>query len=256
MNVNYQYYKKNGFILFENLLKKKDIIFLKKRLNYLEKNQKKGRGLSEPGVRKSLIHSVHKDEILKNLIEKKEWFQNISKKLLLTDEIYSWNAKSNLKKKWCGSAEYYHQDWIYWKDLGFKLSNMLSCMVFVDDHSHQNGGLWVFPKSHKKLYPHDKFLNINSLQKYLINSKILTQLNKKNKAISIKAEAGSCLFFNSKLVHGSGHNISPENRNILLYNITSKENINSAKRDKIQSFNRKERINYELKELKERISNL
>ena len=127
-------------------------------------------------------------------------------------------------------------------------------MIFVDDHSHYNAGLWVFPKSHKKMYKHDKFLNINSLQKFFIKPNILDELNKKEPAVPIQAKAGSCLFFHSMLIHGSSHNISSNNRRILLYDISNLKDYKSLKKDKIQSFNRKERIKYELMHLKKRIN--
>tara|TARA_E500000178_G_C17029321_1_gene759707 strand:+ start:1409 stop:2188 length:780 start_codon:yes stop_codon:yes gene_type:complete len=248
----YNNFKKNGFVLVKNLIDKKDLKLISKRLDYLSKMQKNGRGLSEPGTKKALIHSIHHDIILKKIIQNKNWFNEISCLLLKSENIYTWNAKSNLKKRWIGSVEYYHQDYIYWKGLGFKSSNMLNCMIFIDDHSHYNAGLWVFPKTHKKMFKHEKFLNINSLQKYFVSPKILDKLNLKEPAIPIQAKAGSCLFFHSKLIHGSSHNISSKNRRILLYDISSLKAFKSAKKDKIQSFNRKERIKFELKELGKR----
>jgi len=254
--LNTKSYNKNGFLLFNDLINNNDIRKIKKRLNFLSQSQKDGRGLSEPGLKKSLIHSLHNDNFLKKLLEEKVWFQNISKKLLNCNEIFTWNAKSNLKSRWHGSVEYYHQDWIYWKGLGFKSSNMINCMIFVDGHAHENGGLWVFPGSHKKMLKHQKFLNINSLQKYLIPGKTLDKINKKKRAIPIECKAGSCLFFHSKLVHGSAHNISAKNRIILLYDISSKKNFKTAKKEKVQSFNREKRKKFELKELRSRINKL
>ena len=247
-------FKKDGYILFNNLLSKKELNEISKRLQYLSKKQKDGRGLSEPGTDKSLIHSLHKDQKLKKVVEEKNWFKLISCGLLNCENVFTWNAKSNLKHKWIGSVEYYHQDYIYWKGLGFKSSNMLNCMIFVDDHSHLNAGLWGFPGTHKRMYAHEKFLNINSLQKYFVPPKILTKINKKYPATSIKGKAGSCLFFHSKLIHGSSHNISPDDRKILLYDVSSLQDYKSARKDKIQSFNRKSRIKFELKELEKRIS--
>lgn len=246
-------FQRQGYVLFKNLINKKDLSLISKRLNFLIKNQKDGRGLSEPGTKKSLVHSLHKDKILQELIQNQNWFKKISCELLNSENIFTWNAKSNLKHSWIGSAEYYHQDYIYWKGLGFKSSNMLNCMIFLDDHSHYNAGLWVFPKSHKKMHKHEKFLNINSLQKYLIHPKVLNKLNKIEPAVSINAKAGSCLFFHSKLVHGSSHNITSKNRRILLYDISSLQAYKSAKKEKIQSFNRKERMKFEFNELKKRI---
>ena len=250
---NLRVFNKNGYILFKNLISKKDLKIISNRLKNISKKQEDGRGLSEPGTKKSLIHSIHKDRVLEKTIQKKIWFNEISCNLLKCKTIFTWNAKSNLKNKWTGSVEYYHQDYIYWKGLGFKSSNMLNCMIFVDDHSHYNAGLWVFPGTHKKMYKHEKFLNINSLQKYFVSPKNLSKINKKHPATPIEAKAGSCLFFHSKLIHGSSHNISPLDRKILLYDISSLKDYKSAKKDKIQSFNRQTRIKYEIKQLKKRI---
>ena len=247
-------YKKKGYLLINRLIDRKELKKISARLRYLEKKQKDGRGLSEPGTKKSLVHSLHKDIILKKIIEEKKWFKDISSSLLNSKNIFTWNAKSNLKHKWIGSVEYYHQDYIYWKGLGFKSSNMLNCMIFIDDHSHFNAGLWVFPGTHKKMYRHERFLNIKSLQKYFVPPKVLNKVNKTKPAVPIKAKAGSCLFFHSKLIHGSSHNISPMDRKILLYDVSSLRDYKSAKKDKINSFNRKSRIKYEFKQLKKRIS--
>ena len=54
------------------------------------------------------------------------------------------------------------------------------------------------------------------------------------------------------MIHGSSHNISPEDRKILLYDISSLQDYKSAKKDKIQSFNRKEELSFELKELEKK----
>ena len=255
-----KHYQENGYLILKNLIKKNEIRIIKKRLAYLAKSQKDGRGLSEPGIIKSLVHSLNLDKELKKIIEKKPWFQNITKKLLNCSETYTWHAKSNLKLRWNGSVEYFHQDYIYWRKYGLDSSNVLSCMIFVDDHNHGNGGLWVFPKSHKKMYKHEKFLNINSLQKFFIPTSVLDKINKKNSPKSINEKSGSCILFHSRMIHGSSHNISPENRNILLYNISNIEDIESlrkkGKSSLISTFNRKERIKFELKELKKRINNL
>jgi len=126
-------------------------------------------------------------------------------------------------------------------------------MIFLDDHSHLNAGLWVFPKTHKKMYSHKSFLNINSLHKYFIEPNLLDKISKKNKPISINAKKGSCLFFHSRLIHGSSHNISANDRRVLLCDVSSKKHFESANIEKIKTFNRKERIIFEKKELLKRL---
>ena len=253
------FYNRYGYLKINNVLNQKDIKTVKKRLNKLAAIQKDGRGLSEPGNKKALIHSIHLDKTMIKTIETKPWFIKTSKKILNCDDIHVWNAKCNLKLRWHGSVEYYHQDYAYRSTFGFAPSNVVDCMIFVDDHSHYNGGLWLFPGSHKKSYKHIKFLNINSLQKYQISTKELDKLEKKCKPISIKARAGDCLFFHSKMVHGSAHNISNKNRSILLYSISTLrnfENLKGKKVKKIETFNRRDRIKFERTELKNRLKKI
>ena len=249
------FFNRNGFLILRNILKKKDLVLINKRLKFLEKKQKDGRGLSEPGIKKSLIHSLRNDKILYPIIEEKIWFKETSKKLLNCDKIACWDAKSNLKKSWNGAVEYFHQDFIYRKKLGFG-TNMLNCMIFLDNHSHLNGGLWVFSGSHKKKYRHKAFLNINSLQKYFIPRDELNKISRNHKTISINEKKGSCIFFHNLLVHGSAHNISPFDRKVLLYGIASKEDFDKADKLKIKTFNMKERMNFEKKILKQRLKNI
>ena len=94
-----------------------------------------------------------------------------------------------------GTAEYYHQDQVYWKDRGYKSDKMLSCMIPLETHSIQNAGLKLFAGSHKLGFiKHDPFVNINGLCKFMINQKRLDNLNRKYKLIVINVEPGDILF--------------------------------------------------------------
>ena len=252
-NNQIKFYKKYGYLIVKNVLNDVEVKDINRILKLLEKKQPVARGITEPGIKKSLIHSIHKNKSFIKKIEKKNWFQSFCAGLLGSKEVSVWNAKANLKKKWYGTAEYYHQDYIYWRELGFASSQLMNCMIFLDDHSHSNAGLWVFPSTHKKMYSHKPFLNINSLHKYFIDPNVLDKISKKNKPISISAKKGSCLFFHCRLIHGSSHNISGKDRKILLCDVSSKKHFESANLKKIKTFNRKERIIFEKKELLKRL---
>ena len=73
------FFKRNGFLILRNILKKSDLALIDKRLKFLENKQKDGRGLSEPGIRKSLIHSLGNDKILYPIIE----WNKVEQQLLL-----------------------------------------------------------------------------------------------------------------------------------------------------------------------------
>ena len=45
------FFHKKGFLILKNVLSKKVLELIKKRLKFLTKKQKDGRGLSEPGIK-------------------------------------------------------------------------------------------------------------------------------------------------------------------------------------------------------------
>lgn len=132
-------------------------------------------------------------------------------------KTYLWASKVNVKAAWCGAAEYYHQDFVYWKDRGYSREEMLSCMIILEKHTASNAALHVFPGTHRLGFiPHTPFVNINGLSKRMIPPSTLDNLYKQHGLVAIDAEPGDALFFHSALVHGSSHNISPRGRMILL----------------------------------------
>ena len=72
-NSQIKFFKKNGYLIVKNIIKKKEVKILKTKLEALEKKNfsKKIRGTYEPGVKKSLIHDLHKrKEFIKIIISK------------------------------------------------------------------------------------------------------------------------------------------------------------------------------------------
>ena len=169
---------------------------------------------------------TQEDLDLKKILEQAS--QLVGKKMVI------WNIKANLKQRWHGSCEYFHQDAEYWKSWGIESSDGCTAMVFIDDHSHLNGGLWVIPNSHNAAYKHVPFLNINNIQKKLIPTKIMDRLATKNKPVQVTGVRGDALVFHSRLVHGSGHNISGNNRRTLLIQMCTEDFLNNKNEIKIK----------------------
>jgi ectoine hydroxylase len=192
----------------------------------------------EPGVDLAVYQGIQfqNEGPLVELVKDKEMLNFAS--TLIGSEIYVWSSKVNLKAAWCGTAEYYHQDYVYWKDRGYKTSEMLTCMIFLDQHGIKNGGLHVFPGSHKKGFiEHQPFINVNGLQKYMIPPQTLNSLNCELGLECIEAQPGDVLFFHTELVHGSAHNISGEPRMILLAQLNSHTNKPTDVAEKAREFN-------------------
>jgi len=141
---------------------------------------------------------------------------------LMGEPVYIWASKVNVKAAWCGTAEYYHQDLVYWKDRGYPKDEMLSCMVFLEPHSIRNAALHVLPGTHRcGFIEHQPFININGLAKYMVPPATLDRLHAEHGLVAIEAEPGDALFFHTSLVHGSSHNISPRGRMILLVQLNT-----------------------------------
>ena len=191
----------------------------------------------EPGVKLAVYQNVHNEESPISKLANDERVLRFASELM-EDEAYIWSSKVNLKAAWCGTVEYYHQDYAYWKGRGYDNLEMLTCTIFVDDHSVNNGGLHVIPKTHKIGYiEHNRFININGLSKSMISPEKLTELHSEFGLDAIDAKAGDVLFFSAGLIHGSSHNISPDPRMIILSQMNTKGNVPIAANDKAKEYN-------------------
>ena len=170
----------------------------------------------EPGVPLAVYSVVHTAETpIAELVDDPRIVGIASE--LMGAPTYVWSSKVNIKAAWCGTAEYYHQDLVYWKDRGYPRDDMLSCMVFLEKHALSNAALHVIPGSHRGGFiEHEPFININGLSKRMIPPGTMSRLFQNHGLKVIEAEPGDALFFHSSLVHGSSHNISPEGRMVLL----------------------------------------
>ena len=87
----------------------------------------------EPGVDLAVYSVIHEGETPISKVAKNKKMLDFAS-MLMGDETYIWASKVNLKAAWCGTAEYYHQDLVYWKDRGYPKDEMLSAMIFLEDH--------------------------------------------------------------------------------------------------------------------------
>jgi len=170
----------------------------------------------EPAVPLAVYSVIHKggDPIARLCND--ERIVNIASELM-GEPTYIWASKVNVKAPWCGTAEYYHQDLVYWKDRGYPKDEMLSCMVFLQPHNIHNAALHVLPGTHRQGFiPHEPFVNINGLAKFMVPPATMDRLFGEHGLVVLDAHPGDALFFHTSLVHGSSHNISPNGRMIVL----------------------------------------
>lgn len=238
MNTDPQKFHEEGYVLIQNFFPREKA---QAASNWLRSQDLESLAKSwtdqEPGVPLAVYQNIHQgNDPIAALASAPAMLDLASK--VFGSEVYVWSSKVNLKAAWSGTAEYYHQDFVYWKDRGYKNYDMLTCMIFVDDHNIQNGGLNIIPRSHKKGFiEHQPFCNINGIQKFMVDPKKLDLLAKENGVVALDAKPGDILFFHTCLLHGSAHNISPNPRMTILSQLNTKGNNPDDVRGNAKAFN-------------------
>ena len=215
--IDIEHFNSNGFLFLQDLFQAKAVT---DAVTWMKKEGSDAKAKSwteqEPGVPLAVypVPQEGKNPLTK-LLQDKVIIDIAS--LLMGEKTYLWASKVNMKAPWCGTAEYYHQDIVYWKDRGYPKDEMVSCMIFLEKHNVNNAALNIIPGTHKYGYiEHIPFININGLSKRMISPIKLNELYEKHGVEIIDAKPGDALFFHTSLVHGSSHNISPDSRMIAL----------------------------------------
>lgn len=231
-------FKEQGYCLYKGLLERNKA---EAAANWLKwQNQAKlakSWTEKEPGVPLAVYTVVHQDDNPLAVLICEAQVLNVATQLI-AEPVYIWASKVNIKAAWCGTAEYYHQDYVYWKDRGYIKDRMLSCMIFLEPHNIYNAALHVMPGTHKLGFiPHMPFININGLSKNMVPPETLDRLYKVHGMEVIEAEPGDVLFFHTLLVHGSSHNISQQGRMVLIAQLNALSNKPSAVTENARLFN-------------------
>lgn len=205
----------------------------------------------EPGVPLAVFPGVHTADHPVGVLARHPAMLAVAAALMETP-VYIWASKVNVKAAWCGTAEYYHQDLVYWKDRGYPRNDMLSAMILLDSHAMRNAALHVVPGSHREgLIEHQSFININGLAKSMVPPAMMDRLYREHGLITVEGEPGHVVFFHAALVHGSSHNISPDSRMIILLQLNTVGNEPIDVRSNAREFNLR-RSEFELREAERR----
>jgi ectoine hydroxylase len=139
---------------------------------------------------------------------------------VLGTEAYIWHSKINVKDAFEGTVWLWHQDYGYWILDGVE-PRLVSVMVLLDRATINNGSLMVVAGSHRwGRMEHYSDTVTTSYKQWCIKTEVLRDRLKEEQIQHVTGEPGDVLFFDSNLVHGSGHNMSPLPRNtfIVVYN--------------------------------------
>jgi ectoine hydroxylase len=142
------------------------------------------------------------------------------------EDLYMHQFKINGKMAFDGDVWQWHQDFGTWhRDDGMPEPRAMNIAVFLDEVTEFNGPLMFIPGSHKGgtlAAGHD--LKTTSYPLWTIDNAIITKLVERGGIVVPKGPPGSTLMFHGNLVHGSGSNMSPLNRNIVYLSLCAVSN--------------------------------
>jgi ectoine hydroxylase len=216
-----QHYERDGFLVLPQLLGAAEVEALQQEMRaLLERFAGSGSAtvIREPGS--DAVRSIF------NLPAVSAVFSRLARhpKLLafaehvLGSPTYLHQSRLNYKPGLAGKEFYWHSDFETWHvEDGMPAMRALSCSVLLTENSEFNGPLFVIPGSHKTYVgcvgatPEDNYKS--SLMRQTVGTPAPESLallaEQAGGLASVKGPAGTVLFFDCNLLHGSAGNISP-----------------------------------------------
>ncbi len=182
----------------------------------LDLEQSDPRIIREPG---GAIRSIFEPHILSELVARVVGLETVIPvaRQLLGSDVYIHQARINLMPGFTGTGFYWHSDFETWHaEDGMVDIRAVSCSIALTHNYPYNGSLMVIPGSHKTFYPCVGTTPDNNYDTSLVAQQIGTpDETTLCKAVDhhgidqFTGPAGTALWFDANLLHGSGSNITP-----------------------------------------------
>ncbi|WP_199614500.1 ectoine hydroxylase [Paenibacillus alkalitolerans] len=228
-------YEKDGYLFMDPFFTPDEVAELQKELHKL---LTESRGLKKPEVilepeseEVRSVFAVHRDnEVFKALSNHPKLQAAV--KQILGSEVYIHQSRINFKPGFRGKEFQWHSDFETWHvEDGMPRMRALSCSIALSDNYPFNGPLMVIPGSHKHFIacvgrtPDKNYENSLRRQEYGVpDQESLTWLVKESGIEQPAGKAGSIVFFDCNIMHGSNSNITPYPRSNAFYVFNSVEN--------------------------------
>jgi ectoine hydroxylase len=228
-------YAKKGFILLKQLFSPEEVAGMLEEVERLAHDPKlKGREevIAEPGdgeVRS--VFMVHRLSHALERLARDIRLVNIARQIL-GSQVYIHQSRANRKPGFRGKEFYWHSDFETWHvEDGMPRMRAVSCSILLTDNDEHNGPLMIIPGSHMHYIrcvgetPSEHYKHSLRKQEYGVPDEAsLRFLVERGGIESMKAPAGSVVFFDCNAMHGSNSNITPRPRTNLFFVYNSVEN--------------------------------
>ena len=151
---------------------------------------------------------------------------------LLGSDVYIHQARINLMPGFTGTGFYWHSDFETWHaEDGMPAIRAVSCSIALTDNYPYNGSLMLMPGSHETFYPCVGATPDDNHGSSLVRQEVgvpdqstLIKVADQSGIDQFTGPAGTSLWFDANLLHGSGSNITPFPRSNVFLVFNSVEN--------------------------------
>ncbi|XP_011175172.1 probable alpha-ketoglutarate-dependent hypophosphite dioxygenase [Solenopsis invicta] len=223
-----QFWQENGYIKLSNVYSMKEMneildayneLFERKRqenLSGLEAGWAGGDMKKLAGNIDYTVKSIHNLQMHNAVFTRAITHPNLLDALediMDTKDILLHHTKAHIKPPEKGAPYLMHQDYHYFP---FKKHTMLAVFLHLDDTTPENGGLAVYPGSHKLGPLEDHGLTDEQGEQYHYVNPEKYPLSK---AVPVSAKKGEIIIFSYLLLHGSYLNLSDRSRRMFLIQV-------------------------------------
>ncbi len=234
-------FDRDGFLFLESFFSEKETATLLaevKRMTQDPAIKPREEAIREPNsdiVRS--IFAVHELSPMLQRLSRDARLVDVARQIL-GSEVYIHQSRANLKPGFKGKEFYWHSDFETWHvEDGMPAMRAVSCSILLTDNTHENGPLMLVPGSHKQFIscigetPDEHYRESLRKQEYGVPDPVSLQILIEQGGIrSATGKAGSVLFFDCNVMHGSNGNITPWPRSNVFMVYNSLENTLEAPR--------------------------
>lgn len=224
-------YRRDGFVVLDGLFTDDEIRMIQDEADRMLAEDGESRTVETGTEAVRATHGNHRSSAFFDNLIKLPRLLDIAEELL-GDQVYVHQFKINAKLGLVGDLWAWHQDYRFWRDEdGMPSPNALTIAVFLDEVHEFNGPLMLVPGSHagqlipvKSEQSQDWSTTLSADLKHQIGADALRDALRGREIVAPKGPAGTAIVFHSNILHGSGPNMSPDARRVLLVSYNAVEN--------------------------------
>ncbi|MCX4091612.1 phytanoyl-CoA dioxygenase family protein [Nocardia sp. alder85J] len=224
-------YYEDGFVVVPEVLGPAQRIRLRAEVERLYTVDHPGRVLEKDGRTVRAVHGCHRTSPVFSRLVRSPFLLGSAERIL-DGKVYVHQSKVNAKRALRGDIWPWHQDFVFWeREDGMPAPRATNIAVFLDDATSHNGPLLFVPGSHRLgtvasgRRGEGWKSNLAADLDYAPTAAQLTPLIERLGIRAATGPEGSALLFDPRLIHGSGANMSPVDRQLVIITYNSVDNV-------------------------------